>query len=421
MAGTICFPTSGVIRIARHFQHGRRLQAVRSFNILSLHAAFPAPTPALTRVCNGEEPPPLLRLFRCHARRLPVCVSATELICTVTSPPQRLSSRVSAADTRRPRSCAAIAPAPPPIMRRSRSPYVLITSHRFSAARFYFLAPLLRCSIRLPPAGVPATRTHLEATSVARLLQPPRRLPAFPNSALHRGKLSTFGLNNFHRCLASATSVFASPLPPLGLLSLSATPANNNIVSDSDSNYYDELYPPDTTRWSDHQRIDIPGFRLRIPPVPAGLPPEQEWNYDTGLLRRTRRDKGRRSENGGGALAGFGARPSGRTEREEEGSLAESKFGGEAEAREERFASFLPDGAQPSRAPSSRNRPPDGFFAAFFFLTDPAAQHSTASVHQPSSDRPPEDFSTAHFFLTVEPTIPSHLKGMPKKFQKDHI
>ncbi|KAK8957625.1 hypothetical protein KSP39_PZI001213 [Platanthera zijinensis] len=49
-----------------------------------------------------------------------------------------------------------------------------------------------------------------------------------------------------------------------------STPANNNIVSDSDSNYYDELYPPDTTQWSDHQRIDIPGFRLRIPPVPAG-------------------------------------------------------------------------------------------------------------------------------------------------------
>ncbi|KAK8945276.1 hypothetical protein KSP40_PGU017713 [Platanthera guangdongensis] len=63
------------------------------------------------------------------------------------------------------------------------------------------------------------------------------------------------------------------------------THINNNNSSNSDDNYYDELYPPTTTRWSDLPRTEIPGFRLRIPAVPAGLTPQEEWNYVFTMIR----------------------------------------------------------------------------------------------------------------------------------------
>ncbi|KAK8934966.1 hypothetical protein KSP39_PZI014967 [Platanthera zijinensis] len=65
---------------------------------------------------------------------------------------------------------------------------------------------------------------------------------------------------------------------------------NSTINTDSDDNYYDELYPPTTTRWSDFPRNQIPGLRLRIPPVPRGLTPQEEWNYVFTMIARVARD-----------------------------------------------------------------------------------------------------------------------------------
>ncbi|KAK8963840.1 hypothetical protein KSP40_PGU007924 [Platanthera guangdongensis] len=58
-----------------------------------------------------------------------------------------------------------------------------------------------------------------------------------------------------------------SPDEQLQLRNTSATqpndPVNTTPTPVSDDNYYDELYPPTTTRWSDLPRNEIPGFRLR--------------------------------------------------------------------------------------------------------------------------------------------------------------
>ncbi|KAK8963822.1 hypothetical protein KSP40_PGU003415 [Platanthera guangdongensis] len=80
----------------------------------------------------------------------------------------------------------------------------------------------------------------------------------------------------------------SNPLPQLHNQSAAQpnTHINNNNSSNSDDNYYDELYPPTTTRWSDLPRTEIPGFRLRIPAVPAGLTPQEEWNYVFTMIRR---------------------------------------------------------------------------------------------------------------------------------------
>ncbi|KAK8948892.1 hypothetical protein KSP39_PZI005305 [Platanthera zijinensis] len=70
------------------------------------------------------------------------------------------------------------------------------------------------------------------------------------------------------------------------MLCSTANPINNNTATASDDDYYDELYPPTRTRWSDLPRIEIPGFRLRIPAVPPGLTPEEEWNYVFTVIKR---------------------------------------------------------------------------------------------------------------------------------------